>query len=53
MKTQLNNCYICVEGLGLSPSCCLVGSSVSMSPHKLRLVGSVDFPVVSMTPLAP
>lgn len=22
-------------------------------PHKLRLVGSVDFPVVSMTPLAP
>lgn len=53
MKTQLNNCYICVEGLGLSHSCCLVGSSVSMSPHKPRLVDSVDFLVVSLTPLAP
>lgn len=53
MKTQLNNCYICIEGLGLSHSCSLVDSSVFISPHGPRIVGSIDFLVVSLTPLAP
>jgi hypothetical protein len=53
MKTQLHNCYICAEGLGPFHACSLISSSVSVSRYGPRLVGSVCFLVVSLTPLAP
>ena len=43
MKTQLQNCYLCTEGLGTFHTCSLVGSSVSVSPYGARLVDSVRF----------
>ena len=49
MESQLQDCHICAEGPGASHD----PSSVSVSPHGLRLVGSVCFLVVSLTPLAP
>ena len=39
-------------GLGLAPTCSLVGGSVSVSPHGSRLVDSVGLLVVSLTLLA-
>ena len=53
MKSQLHNCYICEEGRGSIP-CIVCGSQfrfVSLSGP--RLVDSVGFLVVSLTPLAP
>ena len=32
MKTKLDICYMCVEGLSLAHECSVVGSSVSVSP---------------------
>ena len=52
MKTQLHKCYISVEGLGLAHACCLGGSSISMNPYGVRLVDTVGFHMVSLTPLA-
>jgi hypothetical protein len=43
----------CSQCLGLSHARSQVGSSVSMSPYASSLVDSVDFLVVSLTPLAP
>jgi hypothetical protein len=51
MKTKLHNYYTC-EDL-LVHVCSLVGGSVSMSLYGPRLVDSVGFLVVSLTPLTP
>jgi hypothetical protein len=53
MKTKLQTCYICVESLGLSHACSLIGGSVSVSSYGPRLVDSVGLLVVPLTPLAP
>ena len=53
MKTKLHNCYICAEGLGPSHAYSLVCGSVSVNPYGPRLVDSVGFLVVSLTPHAP
>lgn len=53
MKTKLQNCYISTESLGESHACSLVGGSVSVSLYELRLVDSVGFLMVSLTPLVP
>lgn len=53
MRTQLLNGYICAEGLGLSHSCSLVGSSISLSLQEPSLVDSAGFLVVPLTSLTP
>jgi hypothetical protein len=53
MKTKLYNSYICAEGLGLSHAGSLVCGSVSVNPYGPRLVDSIGFLVVSLTPLVP
>ena len=50
MKTKL---HICAEDLRESPKNSLVDSLVSVSPYGSRLVDSMCFHVVSLTPLAP
>ena len=52
MKTNLYN-YIDAEGLGQSQEGSLVVGSVSVSPCEQRLVVSVCFLVVHLTPLDP
>ena len=52
MKTKLHTCHKCVRGLGSAPACSLLGGSVSMSPHRPRVVDSVGLFMVSLTPLA-
>ena len=53
MKTKLHICYLHVGGLGLAHTCSLIGGLVSVSPLGPRLVDSVDFFVVFLTPLTP
>ena len=53
MKTKLHIYYICVEGLGLSHACSLVGSSISLSPYRPMVFDSVGFVVMSLISLAP
>jgi hypothetical protein len=58
MQIQLHKCYICVEGLGTSQLCSLIGTSVSMNPHQPRLVDYVGVsyvfdPCGSLTSLFP
>jgi hypothetical protein len=53
MKTQQHNCCICAEILGQSQACFVVGGSVSVGLYWPRLVDSVGFLVMLMTPLAP
>jgi hypothetical protein len=53
MKIKLHTCYIYVGGLGPAHEYSLVGSLVSVSSHRSRLVYSVDLLVVSLTSLAP
>ena len=53
MNTKMHICYICVGGLGLSHVCSLVGDSISVRPYGPRLVDSVGFLIVPLTPLAP
>ena len=53
IRTQLHNCSICAEDLSLFYACFLIGSSVSKNHYGPRLVDSVGFLVVSLTPLAP
>ena len=50
MKTQLHNCYVYAEGLGLSHTLWLA-SSVSLHSYGPRLVDYVCFLVVSLTAL--
>ena len=52
MKTKLHNCYIYAEGLGQSCIYPLVGGYVSMNPYGPRLVDSVGFIMVSLTPVS-
>lgn len=49
------NCstVICVEVLGLSHACTLVGGLISVIPNGWRLVDSVSFHAMSLTFLAP
>lgn len=50
MKTKEDICYICTGGLGPPHVCCLVGGSISVSPHRPRLVdcrSSCGIPVPS------
>jgi len=51
MKIKLHICHVCVGGLGLVHACSLVGGSVSVSPHRSRLVDSLGLLVVSLIPL--
>ena len=52
-KTILHNCNICAGGLGKLCEGFLVCSSVSVSNYGPKLIDSVGFLVVSLTPLAP
>lgn len=54
MKTELRNCYIHAESLGLSSheqrasiTCSLFGYSVSVGPYRASLVDSIGIFVVS------
>ena len=52
MKTQLHNCYVYAEGLGLSHTLWLA-SSVSLHSYGPRLVDFVGFLATFLTPLSP
>lgn len=52
-EDEATHCYLCVEGLGQSHACSLVGSSESVSPYVTMLVVSVGLLVVTLIPLAP
>ena len=52
-KTKLHNDYMCVEGLGSSMHVLWLVVQSLWAPLGPRLVDSVGFLVVSLTPLAP
>ena len=52
MKNKVHICFICVGNLVPSHACSLVGGSVSVSLYEPRLVASVGFLIVCLTPLA-
>lgn len=52
MKAKLHNCDMCAGGLGPCHAYYLDGSFISMSPYEPSFVGSVDFLVMYLTPLA-
>ena len=49
---MMHSCYIRAEGLGSSHAYFLVNSSFSVYTYETRLVGSMDFLLVSLTPVA-
>ena len=51
-KTKLHNDYMCVEGLGSSMHVLWLVVQSLWAPEGPRLVDSVGFLVVSLTPLA-
>lgn len=51
LKTQLQNCYICAKGLQEFHTCSLVVISNFVSPCWTRLVDSVGFLVINVSPL--
>jgi hypothetical protein len=53
MDTELYICYICAGGLGPAHVCSLVGSSVSESSQRSRLVDTVGPPVGFSFPSGP
>ena len=50
--TKPHNCNICTEGLGHSQAGTLICPFISVISSGPRLVDTVDFLVVSLTPLA-
>ena len=53
MKTNLNFCYLCAQGLSPACVCYLVGGSVSQCPQGYRLVESARLPVEFLPSLGP
>lgn len=53
MKTKVPVGYICVGCLDLASACSLIGTSISVSPHRSMLVDSVYLLAEYVSPLGP